>query len=161
MVTRQYLKELFDKLIEEYKKTGRVRMKYSNFDNTIDKIFKEIDFDELFKEIFSNFPTYNGTENSTTKQETKFEGTDSGVKESTESKEINSDEFKRLAVIYSALIDKFFTHHSSGEKYILKCITNTDSKDLIKFPITVVYGINEQLWSRPLVDFHKKFTLVK
>lgn len=52
--------------------------------------------------------------------------------------------------------------HNNGNIYTVIEITNLDSKDLIKYPITVVYkGENGKIWTRPLTDWHRSFTKVK
>jgi len=51
--------------------------------------------------------------------------------------------------------------HNNGNIYTVIEITNLDSKDLIKYPITVVYkGENGKIWSRPLIRWHGSFTKV-
>lgn len=51
--------------------------------------------------------------------------------------------------------------HNNGNIYTVIEITNLDSKDLIKYPITVVYkGENGKIWSRPLIRWHGSFTKI-
>lgn len=53
-------------------------------------------------------------------------------------------------------------HHNNGNVYTVIEIANLDSKDLTKYPITVVYrGKNGKIWTRPLTDWHRSFTKVK
>lgn len=56
------------------------------------------------------------------------------------------------------LINKQWVHISTGNIYSVLFLTNENTSDPIKFPITVVYKDNkENIWSRPLKDFLIKF----
>lgn len=49
-------------------------------------------------------------------------------------------------------------HNSTGNRYTFLFMTNTETKDLSKFPITAVYKDSKgNIWSRPVKDFLDKF----
>lgn len=62
---------------------------------------------------------------------------------------------------YEALLNRHFKH-ANGDTYALLAITNAASDNLVKFPPTAVYVslTTAENWSRPLVDFSAKFTLI-
>ena len=50
--------------------------------------------------------------------------------------------------------------HRNGQRYNVTAITNLESRDLDRYPITVVYRNvnNETVWSRPVNDWHRSMT---
>ncbi|WP_287201024.1 hypothetical protein [Pseudoalteromonas sp.] len=50
--------------------------------------------------------------------------------------------------------------HSSGREYSVLAIANRASKDLEKYPVTVVYknSFIGSVWSRPVNDWHRSMT---
>lgn len=67
-----------------------------------------------------------------------------------------------LLQVYSNHINKVFAHRESG-LYMLKELTNIESTDQVRFPLTVVYtSLNTgKTYSRPLVDFHASMKLAQ
>ena len=67
-----------------------------------------------------------------------------------------------LVKTYSGFINRVFQHTETGNQYILLDIVNTQSSKLDQFPVTAIYfDIQLQTkWSRNLIDFSSKFTLV-
>ena len=59
-------------------------------------------------------------------------------------------------------LGKVFLHTKSGDVYLLITITNENSTDTEKFPVTAVYMncATRQTWSRPLAEFAEKFKLI-
>lgn len=52
--------------------------------------------------------------------------------------------------------------HTSGRIYRVLFLTNTESTRLDKYPVTVIYrGENNNVWSRPLYDWHRSMTEVR
>ena len=73
--------------------------------------------------------------------------------------EIKQDE---VALAVATLFNKngqLFFHAEKGTPYLFLNITNVKSTDQVKFPTTVTYFDfnNETVWSRPVVEFVKKF----
>ena len=66
-----------------------------------------------------------------------------------------------MITAYEAMINHHFKH-ANGDTYALLAITNAASEDQVKFPTTAVYVslTTAENWSRPLVDFSAKFTLI-
>lgn len=58
-------------------------------------------------------------------------------------------------------LDKLFKHYKKGTVYKLIYVTNIASTDQDKFPTTAVYQDikTKDIWSRPLIDFIKNFTI--
>lgn len=61
----------------------------------------------------------------------------------------------------SLFLNSVFQHHS-GRTYRLILVTNQNTTDHIKFPVTAVYISTEEgiIWSRPAEEFVKNFTLI-
>lgn len=78
--------------------------------------------------------------------------------------EKNSQEsVKDLSAYYLTQINETFMHTVKKTKYVLIDVINLQSKDQVKFPVSVVY-YDKQLqtkWCRPLVEFHNNFKIVK
>ncbi len=53
--------------------------------------------------------------------------------------------------------------HSNGAVYVVSAISNIETADHDKYPITVFYHgkFNNKLWSRPVNDWYRSMTLVK
>jgi len=53
--------------------------------------------------------------------------------------------------------------HHNGTQYRVLMLTNKNSTDTLKYPVTVVYQNvnNHSVWSRPLKDWHRSMTLVR
>lgn len=66
-----------------------------------------------------------------------------------------------MITAYEAMLNRHFKHEN-GDTYALIAITNAASEDQEKFPATAVYVslTTAENWSRPLVEFSKKFTLI-
>lgn len=53
-----------------------------------------------------------------------------------------------------------FWQHTNGAVYEVISYTNTKSTDFARYPLTIVYkDTNGNVWSRPLADWHRSFTL--
>jgi len=49
--------------------------------------------------------------------------------------------------------------HSNGAVYEVTGYANLQSKDLIRYPINIIYkNSNNDVWCRPLSDWHRSFT---
>lgn len=72
-----------------------------------------------------------------------------------------SVDIDNLITKYESLLNHNFKH-ANGDTYSLLAITNAASEDQVKFPTTAVYVslTTSENWSRPLVEFSKKFTLI-
>lgn len=70
---------------------------------------------------------------------------------------------EELSVVhFQNSIGKVFVHSKTGNCYVLVMLTNEDSEDKDKFPVSVVYmnTSTKQTWSRPLAEFQQKFKLI-
>ena len=73
--------------------------------------------------------------------------------------------YDEVAIALSALSGKngqLFVHTEKSAMYLFLNVTNEKSTDQVKFPTSANYLdlANNTIWSRPVVDFVKKFTSV-
>ena len=50
--------------------------------------------------------------------------------------------------------------HYNGIEYVVVMIANLESKDIIKYPVQIIYSniVTSSMWCRPLDDWHRSMT---
>lgn len=115
---------------------------------------KKLDKDTLINFLSQIEPLFKQPDQTKVKTETK-----ESVEEEPEMKSVATPQ---MIHSFKERINETFVHNTSKEKYILLDIVNTETTNSDKFPVMAIYfdKKSKTKWSRPLVDFVKKFKQV-